>query len=47
MPMPIIVYLNTVQFSPGGGLARGPWGPKAIQYAKGHINIKLGSPAHV
>ena len=33
-PMPIKVCRKTIQFSPGGSCARGPWGPKAIQYAR-------------
>jgi len=33
MLTPSMVYLKTSQFSPGGGRARGPCGPNAIQYA--------------
>lgn len=30
---PTAVYRATLRPSSGGGMARGPWGPKAIQYA--------------
>lgn len=40
-PQPSIVILNTHQFSPGGGSERGPWGPKAIQYAENKIYVSF------
>ena len=38
IPTPIAVYKKTFLPSPGGGRARGPWGPNAIQYAE----VELG-----
>ena len=34
MATPVMVQRKIILPSPGGGRARGPWGPKATQYAK-------------
>lgn len=43
-PIAAMVYANTLVFSPFGGSARGPCGPKAIQYAAGRVShVRLSS----